>query len=116
MNILKPIVNILTGISKHQMQEDFFRNHIAKRVIHLMYTLFMTIIQFPNTPFLVMAITWIICRVATGAIVTWALALFYAAGFVWAYLEFTEGVNRFRQFLGLSVGIYFIYSLASMLM
>ncbi|MDP3988964.1 MAG: hypothetical protein Q8P93_01895 [bacterium] len=75
----------------------------------------MTILQFPNTPLIILIIARIIAQFSPGTIHALALAVFYAAGFIWAYREITDGSNWFRKLLGFVVGIYFLYTLTLLL-
>jgi hypothetical protein len=70
------------------------------------------VVQFPNPPLIAALIAAGAGRVTHGTPHSVALAVYYVALGVWAYLEAIRGDNWFRRALGLGVGAYMIVSLA----
>ena len=71
----------------------------------------MIIFQFPNWQAVAMLSGWLGSKIFSGFIGDLAEALFYAAGFIWAYEEIFNGVNWFRRLLGAIVAIYLVVRL-----
>jgi hypothetical protein len=59
------------------------------------------LVQFPNDPLILAFLSGLLAAHLHGSGHDYASAVSYLAMFVWAYLEFAQGVNWFRHLLGL---------------
>jgi hypothetical protein len=75
--------------------------HAFHRLTQLSWPRRYPLIQFPNAPLIVAFLSGQAASRITGQSHSYFQAISYLAMAVWAYLELTQGVNRFRNLLGL---------------
>lgn len=73
------------------------------------------IAQFPNKWLWIMIITWPLSHIMPGQYGVLAKTVFYVAAVIWSYEEIINGVNWFRNLLGMGVMMMVMVSLASSL-
>jgi hypothetical protein len=86
--------------------------HQYKKLTRLSFPKSFPIIQFPNAPLIVGFIAGMLASRLHGDARDYARAVAYLATGLWAYLELTEGVNWFRNLLGLAYVISTLVHLA----
>lgn len=73
-----------------------------KRLTQIGWPRRFVIVQFPNAPLIIAFIAGETGKHTHGSGHAYASAVSYLAFAIWAYLELVEGVNWFRQLLGLA--------------
>jgi hypothetical protein len=86
--------------------------HAYKKLTQLSFPKSFPIVQFPNAPLIVGFIAGLVATHTHGDAHDYARAIAYLATGLWAYMELTEGVNWFRNLLGLAYVISTIVHLA----
>lgn len=71
------------------------------------------IAQFPNKWLWIMIITWPMGHFVPGQYGVLAKTVFYVTAVIWSYEEIVNGVNWFRNLLGLAVIMLVMVSLAT---
>lgn len=66
--------------------------------------------QFPNRSLLVAMVLYFLRFVNPQLLLVSTICTPFIMMY-WAYLEITQGVNDWRKFLGVVVGVYFLYQL-----
>ena len=78
--------------------DNFFRDESGKVVVA----------QKPNAPIYVAFLFYLSRYFLSDKAGLYGVVCFYAVMLYWSWLEMTSGVNSWRKFLGVSVGIYFL--------
>lgn len=91
-------MNQLTKKFKKDFTRNPFKNKDNKIVLG----------QTPNLPILVFAAAKFVQLLTNGGVYEIFSRIGFGALFVWAWLEFFEGVNVFRRILGLMVLVFII--------
>jgi len=71
------------------------------------------IAQFPNKWLWIMIIAWPLSHIVPGQYGVLAKTVFYVTAVIWSYEEIINGVNWFRNLLGLTVMMLVMVSLAN---
>lgn len=66
------------------------------------------IAQFPNVPIMLFVLAKLMQQITSGGVNEIFSRIGFGTLFVWAYLEFSQGVNSFRRALGLLVLIFIV--------
>ena len=66
------------------------------------------VVQLPNAPLLVALGGWLVALLTDGPAHAYARATFYTGLAAWAWIELTDGTNRFRRALGAGGLVYVV--------
>jgi hypothetical protein len=83
-----------------------------KKLTQLSFPKSFPIVQFPNAPLIVGFLAGLLASHLHGDAHDYTRAIAYLATGLWAYLELTEGVNWFRNLLGLAYVVSTVVHLA----
>jgi hypothetical protein len=83
-----------------------------KRLTALGFPRHFPIVQFPNVPLIVALVAGEMNQFVNGTSHPYLLSVSYLAMTVWAYEELVNGINWFRQLLGLTFAIVMVMRVA----